>query len=103
MTGLRRTAADRRGVGSFDAAYVIYTSGSTGRPKGVVVPHTGLDGSRRGLVDVLGLDAGSRVLQLGSPGFDISVVELCMAFGSGGTLVVPPRRPARRARRWRTC
>ncbi|WP_128434644.1 non-ribosomal peptide synthetase [Streptomyces cyaneus] len=74
-------------------AYVIHTSGSTGRPKGVVVPHTGLTALTRGLVDALALDADSRVLQLGSPAFDISVGEMCMAFGSGGTLVVPPQGP----------
>ncbi|WDF44818.1 amino acid adenylation domain-containing protein [Streptomyces sp. T12] len=74
-------------------AYVIHTSGSTGRPKGVVVPHTGLTALARGLVDALALDADSRVLQLGSPAFDISVSEMCMAFGSGGTLVVPPLGP----------
>ncbi|WP_159042708.1 non-ribosomal peptide synthetase [Streptomyces curacoi] len=75
------------------AAYVIHTSGSTGRPKGVVVPHTGLTALAQGLVAALALDADSRVLQLGSPAFDISVAELCLAFGSGGTLVVPPEGP----------
>ncbi|MGW1955391.1 amino acid adenylation domain-containing protein [Streptomyces sp. NPDC001920] len=74
-------------------AYVIHTSGSTGRPKGVVVPHTGLTALGQGLVEVLGLDADSRVLQVGSPAFDISVGELCLAFASGGTLVVPPEGP----------
>ncbi|MFJ8632674.1 amino acid adenylation domain-containing protein [Streptomyces sp. NPDC093568] len=74
-------------------AYVIHTSGSTGRPKGVVVPHTGLAALAQGLVDALALTPDSRVLQLGSPAFDISVGEMCMAFGSGGTLVVPPAGP----------
>ncbi|MFE7269693.1 amino acid adenylation domain-containing protein [Streptomyces sp. NPDC057623] len=74
-------------------AYVIHTSGSTGRPKGVVVPHTGLTALAEGLVEALALDADSRVLHLGSPAFDISVGELCMAFASGGTLVVPPQGP----------
>lgn len=74
-------------------AYVIHTSGSTGRPKGVVVPHTGLAALAQGLVDSLALTPGSRVLQLGSPAFDISVAEMCMAFGSGGTLVVPSEGP----------
>ncbi|MEV0622774.1 amino acid adenylation domain-containing protein [Nonomuraea sp. NPDC050404] len=75
------------------AAWVIYTSGSTGRPKGVVVSHTGVASLARTLVTHFGLDETSRVLQLGSPTFDISVAELCMAFGSGGTLVVPPEGP----------
>ncbi|WP_328745006.1 amino acid adenylation domain-containing protein [Streptomyces sp. NBC_00285] len=71
-------------------AYVIHTSGSTGTPKGVVVPHSGLAALAAALSDRLALGAGDRVLQLGTPTFDISVADLCMAFGSGGTLVLPP-------------
>ncbi|MGW7823948.1 amino acid adenylation domain-containing protein [Streptomyces puniciscabiei] len=71
-------------------AYVIHTSGSTGTPKGVVVPHSGLAVLAESLVDRLDLGSGDRVLQLGPPTFDISVADLCMAFGSGATLVLPP-------------
>ncbi|MEL5955381.1 amino acid adenylation domain-containing protein [Streptomyces sp. CLV115] len=75
------------------AAHVIHTSGSTGTPKGVVVGHAGVAALTRSLVDGLALEAGSRVLQLGPPSFDISVGELCLAFGSGGTLVLPGPGP----------
>ncbi|WP_326812222.1 amino acid adenylation domain-containing protein [Streptomyces scopuliridis] len=71
------------------AAYVIYTSGSTGRPKGVVVPHTGLTSLAASLADGCAADGSARVLQLASPGFDASVLELLLAFGGGGTLVLP--------------
>ncbi|WP_447039991.1 amino acid adenylation domain-containing protein [Streptomyces sp. DSM 118878] len=74
-------------------AYVIHTSGSTGTPKGVVVTHAGVAALTHSLVERFALDAGARVLQLGSPAFDISVAEMCMAFGPGGTLVVPPPGP----------
>ncbi|MFC7262354.1 amino acid adenylation domain-containing protein [Streptomyces lutosisoli] len=74
-------------------AYVIHTSGSTGAPKGVVVTHAGVAALVRTLVERLALDGGSRVLQLGSPSFDISIGEMCLAFGSGGALVVPPAGP----------
>jgi len=72
------------------AAYVIHTSGSTGVPKGAVVPHSGIAALAETLTERFALDADSRVLQLGPPTFDISVADLCMAFGSGGTLVLPP-------------
>ncbi|MEV5977183.1 amino acid adenylation domain-containing protein [Streptomyces sp. NPDC052114] len=81
------------GPGAGRPAYVIHTSGSTGTPKGVVVTHAGVAALTRSLVDRFALDADTRVLQLGSPAFDISVAELCMAFGPGGTLVVPPPGP----------
>ncbi|WP_062212214.1 non-ribosomal peptide synthetase [Streptomyces sp. NBRC 109706] len=71
-------------------AYVIHTSGTTGRPKGVVVPHAGVTTLAAALVDAFALDANSRVLQAGSPTFDIFVAELAMAFHAGGTLVVAP-------------
>jgi len=84
----RGRPADPRHTG-----YVMYTSGSTGRPKPVAVTHRGIASLAGTLVRRLGLTAASRVLQAGSPSFDISVAELCMAFGSGGTLVIPPGGP----------
>ncbi|MFD7717767.1 amino acid adenylation domain-containing protein [Streptomyces sp. NPDC059814] len=81
------------GPAAHDVAHVIHTSGSTGTPKGVLVTHAGVAALTRSLVDGVALDAGSRVLQLGPPSFDISVGELCLAFGSGGTLVLPPPGP----------
>ncbi|MFD6108399.1 amino acid adenylation domain-containing protein, partial [Nocardia salmonicida] len=71
-------------------AYVIYTSGSTGRPKGVVVTHTGLGALVAAARERYSVDGGDRVLHVCSPNFDVSVLELLVAFNSGATLVISP-------------
>ncbi|MFC4377362.1 amino acid adenylation domain-containing protein [Nocardia halotolerans] len=73
-----------------DAAYMIYTSGSTGRPKGVVVTHAGLANFCAEQVDRYALGTGTRALAFASPAFDASVLELLLALGGAGTLVVAP-------------
>ncbi|KAA0021586.1 amino acid adenylation domain-containing protein [Antrihabitans cavernicola] len=73
-----------------DAAYVIYTSGSTGLPKGVVVTHTGLGGVSAAEREHYGVTSDSRVLHVCSPSFDVSVLELLLAFTAGACLVVAP-------------
>ncbi len=71
-------------------AYVLYTSGSTGTPKGVVVPNTGLASLAESQLELVGADAGVRVLQLAPMSFDSSVADLLTAIAAGGCLVVPP-------------
>ncbi|MBR7831952.1 amino acid adenylation domain-containing protein [Actinospica durhamensis] len=70
-------------------AYVIYTSGSTGRPKGVVVSHQGLANLAAFMVDVLAVTPQSRVIQLLSLSFDMSLLELLSSLTSGAALVLP--------------
>ncbi|MBB5801932.1 amino acid adenylation domain-containing protein [Saccharothrix ecbatanensis] len=72
-------------------AYLIYTSGSTGLPKGVAVGRGGLANLADWQCRTLAVDASAVVLQYASPGFDASVWEMAMAFGSGATLHVPDR------------
>ncbi|WP_040704264.1 non-ribosomal peptide synthetase, partial [Nocardia takedensis] len=71
-------------------AYVIYTSGSTGVPKGVVVSHTVLANFATAQIEHYGLDSDSRALHFASPSFDASILELLLALGPGGALVVTP-------------
>ncbi|WP_280234118.1 non-ribosomal peptide synthetase, partial [Nocardia cyriacigeorgica] len=85
------TAAQRRGpIRAANAAYVIYTSGSTGLPKGVVVTHAGLANFSAEQVQRYRLDTATRALAFASPSFDASMLELLLALGSAGTLVVAP-------------
>ncbi|WP_152442663.1 non-ribosomal peptide synthetase, partial [Nocardiopsis kunsanensis] len=79
--------------GPDDLAYLIYTSGSTGLPKGTMVPHRGIGEFAASMAERFGTEPGFRVLQLASPSFDASVMEVLMAFGAGGTLVVPGPGP----------
>lgn len=66
--------------------YIIYTSGSTGRPKGVMVSHRSACNAVQTLIEAFRLPAGTRVLQFGSLSFDISIYDLLMTIGCGGTL-----------------
>ncbi|MFI6997607.1 amino acid adenylation domain-containing protein [Nocardia sp. NPDC050175] len=77
-------------IRSTNAAYVIYTSGSTGLPKGVVVTHAGLANFSAEQVERYELDQTTRALGFASPSFDASMLELLLALGSAGALVVAP-------------
>ena len=71
-------------------AWVIYTSGSTGRPKGVVVSHQGVANLAAFMVATLAVTPASRVAQLLSLSFDMSLLELLSALSSGASLILPP-------------
>src|SRR6185369_11274942 len=71
-------------------AYVIYTSGSTGRPNGVLIRHRSIVERIRAAQELCGIGPASRVLQVASPGFDASVLEIWLALASGACLTVPP-------------
>ncbi|GDY58167.1 hypothetical protein SVIO_087900 [Streptomyces violaceusniger] len=54
------------------------------------MPHAGIASLALTQADRFDVGAGSRVLQLASPGFDVSMMELVMAVATGATLIVPP-------------
>eukprot|EP00899_Mesostigma_viride_P005971 jgi/Mesvir1/15375/Mv06571-RA.1 len=81
-----RPAASFR-VSPADLAYVIFTSGTTGRPKGVMVEHRSACNLVACVIDRWQLDDSSRVLQLTSPSFDMSVSEIFGTLCCGGALV----------------
>jgi amino acid adenylation domain-containing protein len=73
-----------------NAAYVIYTSGSTGQPKGTCVTHHSIVNLATAVSDLCGGGPGERILQLAPLRFDASLFDLCLALGTGATLVLPP-------------
>jgi len=74
-------------------AYIIYTSGSTGTPKGVVITQRGVPNLATAQADHFAITEDSRILQLASPSFDASVMELLMAWVAGAQLVIAPSGP----------
>ena len=74
-----------------DIAYIIFTSGSTGSPKGVPIQHRNVSAYLAHLVSRYEIGPGSRLSQNSELTFDASVYDMCAAWGSGGTLVVPTR------------
>jgi amino acid adenylation domain-containing protein len=74
-----------------DVAYIIFTSGSTGAPKGVPILHSNVAAYLSHVVPQSEAGLGSRLSQASDLTFDVSVHDMFVAWGSGGTLVVPTR------------
>ncbi len=78
-------AADPAAGGNL--AYVAFTSGSTGVPKGVAVEHASIVHYIRAAGCRFGLAPGDRLLQIGSPAFDLAYEQVFGALCHGATLV----------------
>lgn len=91
---LERLSPSPRGVpdtvaaGVDDLAYVLFTSGSTGSPKGVPLRHRSVDAYLTHVIPRYELGPGCRVSQTSDLTFDLSVLPMFAAWGSGATLVV---------------
>jgi len=73
------------------AAYLLFTSGSTGRPKGCLVSHRALAAALLSWDSIIPLSTSSRMLQLASIGFDVSLIEVCMPLSRGASFASAPK------------
>ncbi|WP_345624572.1 amino acid adenylation domain-containing protein, partial [Streptomyces ziwulingensis] len=71
-------------------AYVIHTSGSTGTPKGAAVTWDGLRNLVTDRIERYGLGGDTRLVQLVSPSFDVSMGDIWPTLCAGGRLVLAP-------------
>lgn len=71
-----------------DVAYILFTSGSTGTPKGVPVTHRSVSAFLAHATGRHEAGRGSRLAQTFDLSFDLSVIPMWAAWGTGGTMVV---------------
>jgi amino acid adenylation domain-containing protein/non-ribosomal peptide synthase protein (TIGR01720 family) len=90
LAGESTAAVDSR-LDPDNLAYLIYTSGSTGQPKGAAITHRALANVLQAAQRRCAVQPGERVLQLSSLGFDASLLEMGLALGAGGVLVLSRR------------
>ena len=71
-------------------AYILHTSGSTGRPKGIIVSHGSSTTALTSIISKLNITSRTRILQLSSYSFDLSVLEVISPLITGGCVCMVP-------------
>ncbi|KAK2612049.1 hypothetical protein QQS21_001898 [Conoideocrella luteorostrata] len=77
------------GVAPANLLYLIFTSGSTGRPKGCLIPHEAFVSGALQHAAKSNLGRGTRVMQLASYSFDVSMLEILTSLISGACVCTP--------------
>ncbi|MCY0989607.1 AMP-binding protein [Nannocystis sp. ILAH1] len=76
--------------GPDDLAYILYTSGSTGRPKGVCISHRNALAFVEWATGAIAAAACDRFANHAPFHFDLSVLDLYVAFLAGGAVALVP-------------
>ncbi|MGH7506319.1 MAG: AMP-binding protein, partial [Longimicrobiales bacterium] len=82
------TRAARPDVDDADLAYILYTSGSTGRPKGVMLSHRNATSFVAWCSATFQPVVDDRCSSHAPFHFDLSILDIYMAFAHGATLVL---------------
>ena len=77
-------------VADTELAYILYTSGSTGDPKGVCISHRNALAFIDWVVDTLDPEPHDRFASHAPFHFDLSILDLYVALGSGASIVLVP-------------
>ncbi|KAF4155893.1 hypothetical protein CNMCM6069_007405 [Aspergillus lentulus] len=72
-----------------NAMYTIATSGTTGKPKVAVIEHGCFIANIQPIIDAVGINADSRVLQFAGYGFDAMLIEHMITLLVGGCICIP--------------
>lgn len=82
------------GGSASDLAYILYTSGSTGTPKGVCLSHSNALAFINWAATELGASAGDRFANHAPLHFDLSILDLYVAFRAGASVHLIPQEMA---------
>ncbi|MDA0347125.1 MAG: amino acid adenylation domain-containing protein [Verrucomicrobia bacterium] len=97
FTGETETTFDplpERTISEEAPAYLFFTSGSTGKPKGIVGKLSSLRHFSQWEADEFNLNSDSTISQFTTPTFDAFLRDVITPLSIGGTICIPPQRPA---------